>query len=135
METNKEKQIEREINWIIGNWKIIPDKFKSNLKPNQYNANVKDLSLEEHFVVLLLDRQKPSVIPDYSFDKERIGITREGKVVWGFDSGCSCIRFVIHKLKCLPHAGNLNDDFCLNMKLLQVSQRNQPVGYYFFLFG
>ena len=90
MEKTKEEQIEREIIWVIRNWKIIPDKFKSNLKPNNYKTDIKDLSLEEHFVVLLLDRQKPSVIADYSFDEERIGITREGKVVWGFDSGCSC---------------------------------------------
>ena len=90
METNKNKHIEREVRWIIKNWNIISDKYKSNLKPNQYRANVKNLNVEEHFVVLLLDRQKPSVIADYSFDEERIGITREGKIVWGFDSGCSC---------------------------------------------
>lgn len=51
---------------------------------------IKGLSKEEHFVVLLVDRQKPSVCRDYDFDEERIGITKTGKVVWGFDSGCSC---------------------------------------------
>lgn len=90
-----ETNIEKEIEWIVNNWEAIPDKYKSDLRPNTYNntnntKNIKDLNIEEHFVVLLLDRQKPSVIPSYDFDEERIGITKEGKVVWGFDSGCSC---------------------------------------------
>lgn len=41
-------------------------------------------------VVWLLNRQKPSVQEDYSFDEERLGITKTGKIIWGFDSGCSC---------------------------------------------
>ncbi len=41
-------------------------------------------------VIWLLDRQKPSVEADYSFDEERLGITSDGRVIWGFDSGCSC---------------------------------------------
>lgn len=36
-----------------------------------------------------LDRQKPSVEADYSFDEERFGITKDGQLIWGFDSGCS----------------------------------------------
>ena len=80
----------QEINFLKKNWKLIPEKYKENLKPNRYSTNIKDLSLEEHFAVLLLDRQKPSVARSWDFDEERIGITREGKVIWGFDSGCSC---------------------------------------------
>ncbi|MFA5152556.1 MAG: hypothetical protein WC554_08370 [Clostridia bacterium] len=41
-------------------------------------------------VLWLLDRQKPSVERDYDFDEERFGITSDGKIIWGFDSGCSC---------------------------------------------
>lgn len=41
-------------------------------------------------VLWLLDRQKPSVEQNYDFDKERFGITQDGKIIWGFDSGCSC---------------------------------------------
>ena len=41
-------------------------------------------------IVWLIDRQKPSVEADYSFDEERIGITYRGEFIWGFDSGCSC---------------------------------------------
>jgi len=45
---------------------------------------------EKYEVVWLLDRQKPSVEPCYDFDEERLGITKDGRVIWGFDSGCSC---------------------------------------------
>lgn len=41
-------------------------------------------------VIWLMDRQKPSVQADYSFDEERVGITDKGDIIWGFDSGCSC---------------------------------------------
>jgi hypothetical protein len=88
--TTEYELFENQVIWIIDNWKIIPDKFKIYLKPDHYRGNIPDLSLEEHIVILLLDRQKPSVIQSYDFDEERIGITREGKVIWGFDSGCSC---------------------------------------------
>lgn len=71
-------------------------KFKSSIE-----SALKDINLipEEFFVITdggryrvlwLLDRQKPSVEADYSFDMERYGVTREGKIIWGFDSGCSC---------------------------------------------
>ena len=45
---------------------------------------------EDRKVVWILNRQKPSVGQDYSFDEERLGITHEGKIIYGFDSGCSC---------------------------------------------
>jgi hypothetical protein len=41
-------------------------------------------------VLWLLDRQKPSVESNYDFDEERLGLTKDGKIIWGFDSGCSC---------------------------------------------
>jgi hypothetical protein len=84
-----EDQLTQEIEFIVSNWDKIPDKFKTNLKPDRYKL-INDLALEEHIVILLISRQKPSVEPSYDFDEERIGLTRTGKVVWGFDSGCSC---------------------------------------------
>lgn len=56
----------------------IPEKYWSKTDGDKYD------------VVWLLDRQKPSVQADYSFDEERLGITRDGRIIWGFDSGCSC---------------------------------------------
>lgn len=41
-------------------------------------------------VIWFMDRQKPSIKAFYSFDEERFGLTRDGKIIWGFDSGCSC---------------------------------------------
>ncbi len=79
-----------DINWIKNNWNKIPDTEKTFIKPNRYSKYIEGLSIESHFVVLLLNRQKPSVEASYDFDEERIGITRQGEIVWGFDSGCSC---------------------------------------------
>jgi hypothetical protein len=76
--------------WIKKNWDKIPDKYKTNIKPDSYSLTVVDLKLEGHIVVLLIDRQKPSISSSYDFNEERIGINRFGEVVWGFDSGCSC---------------------------------------------
>ena len=86
------KDISTEINFLVKNWDKIPDSFKTNLQENYWgnHGNIPGVALEEHIVVLLLDRQKPSVEADYSFDEERISLTRTGKVIWGFDSGCSC---------------------------------------------
>jgi hypothetical protein len=83
------KLTSRDVVWIKGNWEKIPDKFKTNIKANNYSniAGVKD---EGHFVVLLLDRQKPSIEASYDFNQERVGVNRFGQVIWGFDSGCSC---------------------------------------------
>lgn len=87
------KDINEEVNWLVKNWEKIPDGFKTNLSERYSGSSqgyIPGVAMEEHVVVLLLDRQKPSVEADYSFDEERIGITRTGKVIWGFDSGCSC---------------------------------------------
>ena len=45
---------------------------------------------KKYKVIWLLDRQKPSVERYYNFDEERLGITDDGRIIWGFDSGCSC---------------------------------------------
>lgn len=71
------------IKWITANWNKIPGEFKTNIAGPMVGKN-------ERTVVLLIDRQKPSIDASYDFDEERIGITEQGKVVWGFDSGCSC---------------------------------------------
>lgn len=81
---------EKDIEWIKNNWEKIPDNCKTNLIPDRYKGTIKDLPMDEHIVVLLLDRQKPSVVRSYDFDEERLAITRTGKIIWGFDSGCSC---------------------------------------------
>lgn len=85
--------MEEIVKYITENWDNIPDKYKQDIHGESYyrtSGDVPNLPKEEHFVVLLLDRQKPSVEADYSFDEERIGITKTGKIIWGFDSGCSC---------------------------------------------
>lgn len=85
--------VEKEIEWLVKNWDRVPDDFKKNIQGGEYSksgAVIPGVPLEEHTVIVLLDRQKPSVSRDYSFDEERITITRSGKIVWGFDSGCSC---------------------------------------------
>lgn len=76
--------------WVKNNWDKIPDNFKSNIKPNNNSEHIDGLKLEGHIVVLLVDRQKPSVTPNYDFAEERIGINFLGEIIWGFDSGCSC---------------------------------------------
>ena len=85
--------ITKEIEFLVENWDKIPDSFKTNLQGSDYYRNngvIPNVPLEEHIVILLLDRQRPSVEPSYDFDEERISVTRTGKVIWGFDSGCSC---------------------------------------------
>jgi hypothetical protein len=73
------KDISKEIAWLVKNWKKVPHLYKTTI-----------LDGKDSQVILLLDRQKPSVMRDYSFDEERIGVHEDGKVTWGFDSGCSC---------------------------------------------
>lgn len=85
--------MDKEIQWLVKHWDMIPDEFKTNLQGSGYSSNggqIPGVKKEEHIVILLLDRQKPSVEADYSFDEERIAVTRTGKIIWGFDSGCSC---------------------------------------------
>lgn len=72
----------------------VPDKFKEVLSGHygeELPSNpIPGLDIDEHKVIILLDRQKPSVERCYDFDEERITLSRSGKIVWGFDSGCSC---------------------------------------------
>lgn len=78
----------KEIDWIKKNWNKIPHHFKKSIRRG--DSPLSGLGEDDHVVILLLDRQKPSVQADWSFDEERISVNRDGKVVWGFDSGCSC---------------------------------------------
>jgi hypothetical protein len=82
-----------EINWIVENWDKISDEFKMDIRSKYWTEkmnNLNGLDDDEHTIVVLLNRQKPSIESDYSFNEERIGVTKTGKVIWGFDSGCSC---------------------------------------------
>lgn len=84
--------LSKEVKWLVDNWDKIPDSFKTNLQTESYRQKgvIPDVPLEEHVVILLLNRQKPSVSQSDDFDEERIAVTRSGRVIWGFDSGCSC---------------------------------------------
>ncbi|HJX50982.1 MAG TPA: hypothetical protein VJ438_05975 [Candidatus Nanoarchaeia archaeon] len=86
---------ETDISWIVENWDKISKEFKTSIsqdKSNYYGKQQKPKGLDddENEAIFLLSRQKPSIEQDYSFDEERIGITNKGKIIWGFDSGCSC---------------------------------------------
>jgi len=97
---------ESDINWIVDNWNKISEDFKTSLvleerhshwekdkmvvEPSTFKPKPKGLDEDENEAIFLLSRQKPSVEPSYDFDEERIGITNKGKIIWGFDSGCSC---------------------------------------------
>lgn len=70
--------MKEKIKELLQNLYKIPPKYWSETAGGKYK------------VVWLLDRQKPSVEADYSFDEERLGITSDGRIIWGFDSGCSC---------------------------------------------
>jgi len=86
------------IDWVVENWDNIDDKHKVDLhyQKRDYEKTEGDkipdveLNVAHRIVILLVDRQKPSVEANYSFDEERIGITKDGTIIWGFDSGCSC---------------------------------------------
>lgn len=56
----------------------IPDEFWVRTPADKFRA------------IWFVDRQKPSVEACYSFDEERFGLTIDGSLIWGFDSGCSC---------------------------------------------
>jgi hypothetical protein len=83
------KSVKQIKEWVVKNWDKIPDEFKSNIL-GQYKNPLEGLTIEGHIVVLLIDRQKPSVEQSYDFDEERFGVNRFGELIWGFDSGCSC---------------------------------------------
>ncbi len=70
--------MEEKFKELIEKKEKIPQSFWTKTDGGQYE------------VVWLLDRQKPSVEPSYDFDEERLGITKDGRIIWGFDSGCSC---------------------------------------------
>lgn len=67
-----------EIELLIENVDKIPESYWTQTDGGMYE------------VVWFMDRQKPSVERDWNFDEERFGVTRDGKIIWGFDSGCSC---------------------------------------------
>lgn len=68
----------KEIEFLIRNIEKIPEKYWEKTSGDRYE------------VVWFMDRQKPSIEADYSFDEERFGLTKDGRIIWGFDSGCSC---------------------------------------------
>lgn len=67
-----------EIELLLSNLDKIPDGFWLRTDGRKYQ------------VIWFMDRQKPSVEQSYTFDEERFGITKDGRIIWGFDSGCSC---------------------------------------------
>lgn len=73
-----EIKFKKEIELLIESRHKIPDEFWVRTDGGMYET------------IWFMDRQKPSVKQSYGFDEERFGITRDGKVIWGFDSGCSC---------------------------------------------
>lgn len=70
-------KFQKEIETLIENRHKVPDEFWVRTDGGTYQ------------VIWFMDRQKPSVEQSYDFDEERFGITKDGKVIWGFDSGCS----------------------------------------------
>jgi hypothetical protein len=69
---------QEEIQSLIDNVEKIPEKYWRKTDGGQYE------------VVWFMDRQKPSIERGWDFNEERFGITKDGKIIWGFDSGCSC---------------------------------------------
>lgn len=84
--------LDKKIAKLIKSWDKIPDSFKYNLQTSNYRSHgtIPGLNMEDHVVVLLLDRQKHSVEQSYDFDEERISVNKKGQVIYGFSSGCSC---------------------------------------------
>lgn len=73
-----EIKFNKEITKLIKNIGKVPDEFFVRTDGDKFE------------VIWFMDRQKPSVEQSYDFDMERFGITKDGLVIWGFDSGCSC---------------------------------------------
>lgn len=82
-----QKEIINGIEWIKKNWKSLTE-FQKIFVPSDYKKE-EDV-LGNTIVILILNRQKPSEEREYDYNEERIGITASGKILWGFDSGCSC---------------------------------------------
>lgn len=50
-----------------------------------------ETTVNDYRVIWLLDQEDGTVPEDeYDTSQERFGITREGSILWGFSSGCSC---------------------------------------------
>jgi len=73
-----EIKFKKEIEQLIEKRDKIPDEFWVRTDGGKYQT------------IWFMDRQKPSVKASYDFDEERFGLTKDGKIIWGFDSGCSC---------------------------------------------
>lgn len=73
-----EIKFKKEIERLIENRDKIPGEFWVRTDGQKYE------------VIWFMDRQKPSIERSYDFDEERFGLTKDGKIIWGFDSGCSC---------------------------------------------
>ncbi len=71
-------KFEKEIKLLLKKLDRIPDEFFVRTDGGKYE------------VLWFMDRQKPSVEQSYDFDEERFGVTKDKKIIWGFDSGCSC---------------------------------------------
>lgn len=71
-------EIKKKIEKLIKKRNLIPDEFWIPLVTNS-----------ETQVIWILD-QEDGTAGSYETSQERIGITKEGKVIWGFSSGCSC---------------------------------------------
>lgn len=71
-------KFKEQIEKLLSNLDKVPDEFFVRTDGGKYE------------VIWFMDRQRPSVESSYDFDMERFGITKDGKVIWGFDSGCSC---------------------------------------------
>lgn len=85
-------ELGKALAWVVRNWEKVPDSFKTDITHEHFSAKepLADVKKEGSIVVLLVNRQRPSVQSSWDFDEERFGINRFGQVIWGFDSGCSC---------------------------------------------
>lgn len=73
---SKIENIKEEMGVLIKNISRIPDEFLVKAE-------------NDRRVIWLLDREDGTA-GDYETSQERLGITKEGEIVWGFSSGCSC---------------------------------------------
>jgi hypothetical protein len=70
--------IKKDLDTLIKNTAKIPDEFWTRTSGGMYR------------VIWFIAGQKPSIESSYDFDEERFGLTQDGKIIWGYDSGCSC---------------------------------------------
>lgn len=69
--------LEKKIKKLSKELKKIPDEFWVRSEGGQYE------------VIWILD-QEDGTAGSYETSQERLGITREGDILWGYSSGCSC---------------------------------------------